>query len=242
MAGRLDRGQLLVQETRTDTSNLSDGPTETISRYLEAIFYIDAEGEAVRASRLAEWLSVSQATVAAGVRRMVSQGLISLSPQKEITLTPLGYEHAAQVVRRHRIAERWLTDVLGFDWLKADEEASRLEHGISKDVADRLHELIGRPRTCPHGNPIPGADPVPGDERSLATLAPGEQSRIRRISEVAEHETPELLSFLARHGLHIGKEVEAVEMSRGAGTLTVRVDGAETPMALDVARKIWIDA
>jgi DtxR family transcriptional regulator, Mn-dependent transcriptional regulator len=231
----------LAQQNRGAPGDTSESPTETIGRYLEAIFYIDAEGETVRASRLADWLGVSQATVAAGVRRMVKQGLISLSPQKEITLTATGRDHAAQIVRRHRIAERWLTDVLGFDWLKADEEASRLEHGISTDVADRLHELIGRPRTCPHGNPIPGADPVPGKERALATLAPGERSRIRRISEVAEHETPELLSFLARHGIRIGKDVETVEVSRGAGTVTVRVDGTETPMSLEVAGKIWID-
>jgi DtxR family transcriptional regulator, Mn-dependent transcriptional regulator len=216
-------------------------PSEAVSRYLEAIFYIDAEGESVRASRLAEWLGVSQATVAAAIRRMSEQDLITISPQKEIALTQGGREIAAEIVRRHRIAERWLTDVMGFDWLTADEEASRLEHALSGKVADRLHDLIGRPRTCPHGNPIPGEPPLPGAERSLASLAPGERSRVRRISEVAEHEVPDLLRFLGNHGFRLGVEVEAVELSRGAGTFTVRVGDEDVAMSVEVARKIWVD-
>lgn len=216
-------------------------PSEAVSRYLEAVFYIDAEGETVRASRLAEWIGVSQATVAAAIRRMSDQDLVTISPQKEIALTADGREIAAEIVRRHRIAERWLTDVMGFDWLTADEEASRLEHALSGKVADRLHDLIGRPRTCPHGNPIPGEPLVPGSERSLASLAPGERSRVRRISEVAEHEVPDLLRFLGNHGFRLGVEVEAVELSRGAGTFTVRVGDEDVAMSVEVARKIWVD-
>ena len=117
-------------------------PSEAVSRYLEAIYYIDAEGDPVRASRLADWLGVSQATVAAALRRMTENELINVSPQKEISLTSGGREIASEIVRRHRIAERWLTDVLGFDWLTADEEASRIEHALSGQVADRLAERI----------------------------------------------------------------------------------------------------
>ncbi len=216
-------------------------PSEAVSRYLEAIYYIDAEGDPVRASRLADWLSVSQATVAAALKRMTDADLIAVSAAKEISLTPQGREIAAEIVRRHRIAERWLTDVLGFDWLKADEEASRIEHALSGEVADRLYEMIGRPRTCPHGNPIPGAEAVPGRERSLVTLPSGEASRVRRISEVAEHEVPDLLQFLGDHGFRLGVEVRVVDVSRGAGTLTVRVGDQDVAMSLEVARKIWID-
>jgi DtxR family Mn-dependent transcriptional regulator len=216
-------------------------PSEAVSRYLEAIYYINAEGDSVRASRLAEWLGVSQATVAAALRRMTEHELVDISAQKEITLTSGGREIATEIVRRHRIAERWLTDVLGFDWLTADEEAARIEHALSGQVADRLHDLIGRPRTCPHGNPIPGAEPVPGAERSLVTLKAGEKSRVRRISEVAEHEVPDLLRFLGNHGFRLGVEVEAVELSRGAGTFTVRVGTEDVAMSVEVARKIWVD-
>ena len=222
--------------------DITEMPSEAVSRYLEAIYYIDAEGDPVRASRLADWLGVSQATVAAALRRMTENELINVSAQKEITLTSGGREIATEIVRRHRIAERWLTDVLGFDWLTADEEASRIEHALSGQVAVRLHDLIGRPRTCPHGNPIPGAEPMPGAERSLVTLGVGESSRVRRISEVAEHEVPDLLSFLGNHGFRLGVEVQAVEMSRGGGTFTVRVGEEDVAMSVEVARKIWIDA
>jgi len=218
-----------------------DMPSEAVSRYLEAIYYIHAEGDVVRAARLAEWLGVSQATVAAAIRRMSEQDLINISAQKELSLTSYGREIASEIVRRHRIAERWLTDVLGFDWLTADEEASQLEHALSAKVADRLHEMIGRPRTCPHGNPIPGADPMPGSERSLVSLAPGERSRVRRISEVAEHEVPDLLQFLGNHGFRLGIEVEALGLSRGAGTFSVRVGDEEVAMSVEVAGKIWVD-
>jgi DtxR family Mn-dependent transcriptional regulator len=217
------------------------GHSATISRYLEAIYYIDAEGETVRASRLADWLGVSPPTASATLQRMVRDRLVKISPAKVVTLTAQGRDQAARVVRRHRIAERWLTDVLGLDWLAADEEAGKLEHAFSDEVADRLHKHIGEPATCPHGNPIPGARAAPGRERALSTLEPGDRSRIRRVSEVAEHEAPELLSFLAQSGLVMGAEVEAVARSKGAGTQTVRAAGREVAMSMEVADKIWVE-
>lgn len=215
----------------------------TVSRYLEAIFYITAEGEEVRASRLAEWLSVAQPTVGAMLHRMVTDGLVAISAAKVVTLTRDGFRIASHIVRRHRIAERWLTDVVGLDWLRADEEAAKLEHAFSDDVADRLHRLIGEPETCPHGNPIPpssGRALPPRVERPLSSLAPGERAVLRRISEVAEHDTPELLRFLGENRLFIGTEVETVSLSIGARTQTVRVDRRDVPMSLEVAGKIWI--
>jgi DtxR family Mn-dependent transcriptional regulator len=214
--------------------------SQTISRYLEAIYYIDAEGEAVRASRLADWLSVSQPTASATLQRMVRDRLVKISPAKVIALTEGGRDEAARIVRRHRIAERWLTDVLGLDWLQADEEAGKLEHAFSDEVADRLHKLIGQPATCPHGNPIPGARGAKQRQRKLSSLQPGDRSRVRRVSEVAEHEAPELLSFLSQSGLVMGAEVEAIARSVGAGTQTVRAAGSEVAMSLEVADKIWV--
>ena len=218
-----------------------DVRSETVERYLEAIFYMAAEGESVRAARIAEWLNVSQPTVASAVRRLARDGLVQIGPSKELSLTKRGQDIASTVVRKHRIAERWMVDVLGFDWLKADEEASRLEHGMSLDVANRLYDLIGQPRTCPHGNPIPGAKTDGKSERSLVSLEPGERSRLRRISEVAEHDVPDLLRFLGEQGFTLGGEIEVVDMSRGAGTVTVRVKGRSVSMSAEVGRKIWVD-
>jgi DtxR family Mn-dependent transcriptional regulator len=216
--------------------------SESVSRYLEAIFYMAAEGEHVRGSRLAEWLGVAQPTVTGALRRLQEQDLVRVSPGKEITLTARGETEACRIVRRHRIAERWLTDTLGYDWQRADEEASRIEHALSDDVANRIHALIGHPQTCPHGNHIPGTPPLTSKERSLTTLEPGERSRVRRISEVAEHEAPELLRFLGEQGFHINVPIEVLRISGGAGTMTLRVAEHEVSLSLDVAGRIWIDA
>lgn len=238
MAGRKIAG------TETGAAESVSRVSVTIGRYLEAIFYIEAEGEVVRASRLADWLGVSQPTASATLQRMMREDLIEVSHAKAVTLTKSGRREAASIVRRHRIAERWLTDYVGLDWAQADEEASRLEHAFSDGVADRLLELIGRPTTCPHGNPIPGVNAPRFPERALSTLLSGETSHVQRISEVAEHEAPELLRFLGEHGFRTGVAVTTIDASRAAGTVTVRVD--ESPdtvtLSLEVAGKIWLRA
>ena len=220
---------------------MSTVESQTVSRYLETIYYIDAEGERVKAARLPEWLGVSQPTTGATLQRMVRDGLVQISISKDVSLTAPGRRAAAAVVRRHRVAERWLTDVLGLDWLAADEEAGRLEHALSDRVTDRLYKLIGEPLTCPHGNPIPGAHVDGMGERALRDLPPGSKSRIRRVSEVAEHETPQLLTFLAESGLRLGAAVTSKEVNAGAGTLTVDVGGQPVAMSLEVAGKIWVE-
>src|SRR5919109_86289 len=131
-------------------------PSEVIGRYLEAIHYMEAEGETARSARLADWLGVSRPTVTVALRRMTRDGMVRQNARKEIVLTEHGREAASAIVRRHRIMERWLTDTLGLDWVAADEEAARLEHAVSDRVEQRLYEALGRPSTCPHGNPIPG--------------------------------------------------------------------------------------
>jgi DtxR family Mn-dependent transcriptional regulator len=219
-----------------------DAISGTVERYLEAIFYIDGEGEVVRASRVAEWLGVSQPTTGAAIQRMTRDGLLKMGSARELELTRKGRDLAAAIVRRHRIAERWLADVLKFDWLQADIEAGRLEHGMSMEVADRLHALIGKPATCPHGNPIPGVEGKRGPERMLSSLRPGESARLLRVSEVAEHDAPDLLRFLTKHRFKLNGRVEMIEESRGAGTITVGVGGHRVSMSNEVARRIWVEA
>src|ERR1051326_4213107 len=115
-----------------------------------------SEGEPLRPARLADWLGVSRPTVTVALRRMTRDGMVVQNSRKEIELTARGRRAAAAIVRRHRIMERWLTDSLGLDWVTADEEAARLEHAVSDVVERRLWETLGRPTSCPHGNPIPG--------------------------------------------------------------------------------------
>src|SRR2546430_7103855 len=132
------------------SNNAVHEPSEVVSRYLEAIYYMWSEREPLRSSRLADWLGVSRPTVAIGLRRMTRDGLVRMNGRKEIELTPSGMTAAESIVRRHRIMERWLTDGLGLDWVTADTEAARLEHAVSEVVEQRLYEVLVVRMICPH--------------------------------------------------------------------------------------------
>jgi DtxR family transcriptional regulator, Mn-dependent transcriptional regulator len=229
-----------VQSHELDRANGSGGvPSEVISRYLEAIYYMRAEGETVTNARLAEWLGVSRPTVTAGLRRMARDGLLRQDSGKEVLFTEDGEAQAASIVRRHRIVERWLTDSLGLDWVVADEEAARLEHTISEVVERRLYEALGRPSTCPHGNPIPGhSEPVSGEVR-LAGLREG-TATVTRISEVAEREAPSLLHYLHERSLVPGTRLALLDAAGVGKTIRLRAAEREVTLSLDTAAKVWV--
>jgi DtxR family Mn-dependent transcriptional regulator len=231
--------------------------TETAEHYLEAIYYIAHEGDVPRPGGLVEWLGVSPPTVTVTLQRLARDGWLAAAGDHSITLTPAGEAAAAQVVRRHRILERWLVDVLRLDWVAADREASRLAHGMSDTVVDRLDEHLARPRSCPHGNPIPGRAEVPSDLVRLDRLPPGAPARVVRISEVAEHEAPQLLSSLHDLGVTPGRRVEVrpggpapaaagrepgggFAAGRAAAGLNIDVDGRQVEMDAGAARAVWV--
>jgi DtxR family Mn-dependent transcriptional regulator len=226
-----------VQKSQLDKSN---EPTEVISRYLEAIYYMWSEGEPTRSARLADWLGVSRPTVTVALRRMTRDGMVRMNGHKEIELTTAGRRAAESIVRRHRIMERWLTDALGLDWVAADAEAARLEHAVSEVVERRLYEALGRPRTCPHGNPIPGHTKASPRERRLATLDTGARAAISRVSEVAEREAPLLLAYLDERGLIPGREVGVVEVDEIGRTIRIRAGKREVTLSHDTAAKVWV--
>ena len=229
-----------MQKNQLDKSNGAfEGPSEVVSHYLEAIFYIWSEGEPVRSARLAEWLSVSRPTVTVALRRMTRDGMVMINARKEIELTAKGRRLAEAIVRRHRIMERWLTDGLGFDWVTADAEAARLEHAVSETVEQRLYEVLGRPSTCPHGNPIPGHSQAAEGEVRLATLAAGARATISRVSEVAEREAPLLLAYLHRRNLVPGRAVKVLEVDAVAKTLRIGAAGEEVTLSHETAARLW---
>jgi len=214
-----------------------------IAHYLEAIYYIRAEGEPVRSARLADWLSVSRPTVTVALRRMTRDGMVRLNAHKEIELTARGDGAAAAIVRRHRIMERWLSDVLGLDWVTADAEAERLEHAVSEVVEETLYRSLGRPKTCPHGNPIPGHSTMRANELRLSALRPGDTGTITRISEVAQREAPPLLQYLHERGLHPGTRVTVEEVDEVGRTIQLRAArrltlSTETASKLSVVRSV----
>jgi DtxR family Mn-dependent transcriptional regulator len=231
-----------MQKARLDKSNYpaNSGPSEVVSHYLEAIYYIWSEGEAVRSARLADWLSVSRPTVTVAVRRMSRDGLARLNARKEIELTAEGRRMAESIVRRHRIMERWLTDGLGLDWVTADEEAARLEHAVSDVVEKRLYEVLGRPATCPHGNPIPGYSEAAPGERRLTDVQAGARASVTRVSEVAEREAPLLLAYLHERRLVPGQVIHVQEVDLVGRTLRVKAGNRVVTMSQETASKVWV--
>jgi DtxR family Mn-dependent transcriptional regulator len=230
-----------VQKAQLDKSNVgSRPPSEVVAHYLEAIYYMWSEGEPLRSARLADWLGVSRPTVTVAVRRMAGYGMVRMNKRKEIELTAAGRRAAEAVVRRHRIMERWLTDGLGLDWVTADEEAARLEHAVSEVVERRLYEVLGRPTTCPHGNPIPGYSVAMPKEVRLASLEPGTHASVSRVSEVAEREAPTLLNYLHERGLTPGRGIAVLEVDGVARTITVRARKRSVTLSHDTAAKLWV--
>ena len=159
--------------------------------------------------------------------RLEAEGLITRSA-RQITMTPTGAALARGVVRKHRLAERLLVDIIGLDWDKAHIEAGRWEHVISDDVEDRLVVLLGNPTTCPHGNPIPGALPSGSEQHRLDEARPGDRVRLERITESVEHESASL-TYLGDHGLTPGTTA-IIQAKAPDGTLTLVV--GETTIAL----------
>jgi len=169
--------------------------------------------------------------------RLEADGLIARSARR-ITMTPAGRSLAEGVVRKHRLAERLLVDIIGLDWDKAHVEAGRWEHVISDDVEARLVVLLDHPTTCPHGNPIPGVTPDGAGQRSLAEAQPGEQVRLVRITESVEHEA-DSLTYLGDHGLTPG--TTAVVQSRAPdGTLTLVLGDAAIALGPAMTERMFI--
>src|SRR5688500_10722641 len=135
---------------------MHDGFHPPLEEYLEAIHELEEEGVQVIQARLAERLGHSAPSVSETMRRLKDDGYVTLS-NRTISFTEKGRQRAESVVRKHRLAERLLTDVIGLEWHKAHLEACRWEHVISDEVEERLVALLENPQTCPHGNPIPGA-------------------------------------------------------------------------------------
>jgi DtxR family Mn-dependent transcriptional regulator len=214
--------------------------TATVEEYLEAILNMTSEGKMVLAARLAERLAVSPPTVTATLQRMGRDGLISANEHKEITLTAKGMKMAISIVRRHRLAERLLTDILKIPWHEAHEEACLLEHGISEKVMHRLYLTLGKPATCPHGNPIPVDDVLPPIRGvPLDTVSAGGTVVVERISEEATR-LEELMKYLEQAGIKPGTKMTVKEVADYAGTITLLVGSSEFPLGTKAAALVWV--
>ncbi len=213
--------------------------TETIEDYLESIYNMRDEGKQVIAARLAERLGVKPPTVSQTLRRMVRDGLIKIDGG-EIALTKAGQEVAEVAIRRHRLVERFMTDFLGISWAAAHAEAEKLQHALTDLVEHRLAEALGNPKSCPHGNPIPGVQPtkLPPDAITLDDAVANQRVTILRITEEGERDA-RLLDYLQKSDLVPGASVRVEEVAPWSGVITLDVNGARVPLGLKAARTIW---
>ena len=188
-------------------------------------------------ARLAERLGKAAPSVSEMLDRLEADDLIVRS-SRQIAMTDKGAALAEGVVRKHRLAERLLVDIIGLDWDKAHVEAGRWEHVISDDVEERLVVLLGNPTTCPHGNPIPGVDRVGPEQRRLAEAQPGDRIRLERITESVEHES-DSLSYLGDHGLTPGTTA-LIGARAPDGTLTLVVGGATVALGPAMTERMFV--
>jgi DtxR family Mn-dependent transcriptional regulator len=208
--------------------------------YCETIFELAEDGVSVIQARIAERLKVSRPAVSEMVAKLQADGLVIVKKGK-ISLTETGARLANQVVRRHRLAERFLTDVLGLSWSVAHHEAGKWEHVISPAVEEALVRVLDDPTTCPHGNPIPGSGYVtPADSTCLDQLTAGTSFQIERIPEELEFRDG-LLEYLEASSLVPGN-VGTVSAVSPDGTVTVEIDGGHVGVGSFASARILVSA
>jgi len=206
--------------------------------YCEAIFELHEDDVDVIQARIAERLGVSRPAVSEMIRRMEHEGLVEID--RAVRLTPSGTRLAEQVVRRHRLAERLLTDILGLSWAEAHQEAGKWEHVISDNVETAIIRLLEDPTTCPHGNPIPGSAYQAPDTVALSDLGVGAGFTVTRIPEELEF-TPGLLEFLEDAAIQPG-HTGTVTASSPDGTTTVEIDGRHIGVGSFASSRILVAA
>lgn len=218
-------------------------PTSTVEDYLKAILLEEEKHEAdrlVTMGQIAASLGVAPGTVTSMVKTLEKGGLLRYEPYSGVRLTNEGRHVAMHVVRRHRLIELFLVEVLGLDWSEVHEEAERLEHAMSDKLVDRVDAVLGNPSFDPHGDPIPD---LHGQLRgkslvSLADCATGKTVRIARVSDQDE----EFLRFVERQGLKPGTRVVVEGRDAQADAVTVKPDARDgITIGSEAAAKLWVE-
>lgn len=208
--------------------------------YLEAVYELEEEGQRILQARIGERLGLAPATVSEGVKRLAGEGYVTVAGGRDIALTASGRIVAETLVRRHRLAERMLVDILGIPWHLCHHQAEDWEKVMTPEVEVAiLAQLEGEP-TCPHGNPIPGAkSAIPWSElRPLSSLAIGQGGRLTRLLEDVELDG-DVLKFLEEHGLTPGHDVSLVDIAPD-GTRMLQVDDRRVALGHNLSGNLWI--
>jgi DtxR family Mn-dependent transcriptional regulator len=211
--------------------------TKSERETLKALYRLSIDGREAHTGALAEALGVSPGTATTTVKRLAERGLLDHRLYRGVELTEAGRRDAVAAIRRHRIVERFLADMLGYAWNEADRLAASFEHDLPEEVEHRLYVALDRPASCPHGFPIPAPEVVDIPVMPpLYDLAPGD----RAVVAVPGSTDPAVVAFLDTLGLRPGVEVEVKEKHPFDGPLVVRVDGRDRVVGQRVARQIYV--
>ena len=213
--------------------------TDAVQDYAKAIYALEQRhGDAVSTTDLAERLGVTTGSASSMLKRLNGLGLVAHVPYRGVRLTDPGRRVALDVLRRHRLLERFLTDELGVPWDEVHAEAEVLEHALSDVLAERIAAKLGHPAHDPHGDPIPTAEGAINDIETvaLADLKPGEGGILARVSD----SDPEMLRYLGELGITIGMQVEVHRSDPFEGPLTVSLDERTHVLGRQVARAIRV--
>lgn len=215
------------------TTNLSRSDRET----LKSIYRLTKGAAHVHTGALADALGVTPGTATAAVKKLAERKLLQHQPYKGVELTRTGRRAAIGAIRRHRIVERFLSDMLGYAWNEADRLAGTFEHELPQEVEDRLFVALHRPGTCPHGFPIPEPDVVEMPEMPpLYALEPGDVAEVA----VPGSTDPELVEFLETLGVRPGVSIEVIEKHPFDGPVVLRVDGKDRTIGEKIANQIYV--
>jgi len=213
--------------------------TSAIEEYLEGIYRLQERSVgAARTSDIVKLLQVAPGTVTNTVERLEKEGLLTHAPYKGVKLTEKGRKIAIDVIRRHRLSERLLTEILHVKWSEAHKIACRLEHSFTGDLVKKLEKTLRHPKTCPHGNPIPTQCGGIIEEKSdpLTNLKPKEKSVLVKITD----EKQEVLDYLNTLGLTPEALLEVVEKAPFNGPITVKINGKKQALSFEIASIIYV--
>jgi DtxR family transcriptional regulator, Mn-dependent transcriptional regulator len=222
---------------------------DTTEMYLRTVYELEEEGVVALRARIAERLGQSGPTVSQTVARMERDGLINVAGDRHLVLTDKGRHEAVGVMRKHRLAERLLADIIGLDWEDVHIEACRWEHVMSENVERRILALLDKPLVCPHGNPIPGLDQLglpfatadgigsPLVSLTQAAAAPGTTITVDRISEQLQSDA-ELLHRLDTAGLRPGHPVQVTPTE--SGVQVTMADSTTTEFGRDISDHVFV--
>lgn len=215
--------------------------TSAVEDYLKCILLEEQRLPGLRVSmgHIGSSLGVTPGTVTSMMKALADGGLVSYEPYSGVLLTRAGEQLAAHVLRRHRLVELFLVQVLGMDWSEVHAEAERLEHAISDQVLERMDAMLGSPETDPHGDPIPDASgKVPALAlESLARALPGDRLRVARVLD----QSADFLRYVDQQGLKPGAEIRTVGRDEAADVLTLEAGGETLRIGLRPAARILVE-